>query len=65
MPMIQMEVCANSVASAIAAQEGGAVRVELCDNLQDGGTTASYAQIKIAKGTFKYTALSYYPSPWR
>jgi copper homeostasis protein len=47
--MIQMEVCANSVASAIAAQEGGAIRVELCDNLQDGGTTPSYAQIKLAK----------------
>ncbi len=47
--MIQMEVCANSVASALAAQEGGATRVELCDNLSDGGTTPSYAQIKIAR----------------
>jgi len=56
--MIQMEVCANSVASALAAQKGGAIRVELCDNLQDGGTTPSYAQIKLAKELLK---ISVYP----
>lgn len=47
--MVSMEVCANSVASATAAQEGGAIRVELCDNLPEGGTTPSYAQIKSAR----------------
>jgi copper homeostasis protein len=47
--MVNMEVCANSVSSAIAAEKGGAIRVELCDNLLDGGTTPSYAQIKLAK----------------
>jgi copper homeostasis protein len=44
-----LEVCANSVASAIAAQEWGAIRAELCDNLQEGGTTPSYGQIALAR----------------
>jgi copper homeostasis protein len=40
-----IEVCANSIASALAAQEGGALRVELCDNIPEGGTTPSYGCI--------------------
>lgn len=46
---IQLEVCANSVTSALAAQEGGAYRVELCDNLENGGTTPSFGQILLAR----------------
>lgn len=42
----QLEVCSNSSYSALQAQEGGASRVELCQNLENGGTTPSYAQIK-------------------
>lgn len=53
-----MEVCANSLESAIAAQEGGAIRVELCDNLAEGGTTPSYAQIAMAK---KMLQIKVYP----
>ncbi len=44
-----LEVCANSFASAQAAAKGGAIRVELCENMAEGGTTPSYAQIKLCK----------------
>lgn len=47
--MIDVEVCANSVQSAIAAQKGGAFRVELCANLADGGTTPAKSQIELTR----------------
>lgn len=44
-----LEIAANSLASALAAQEGGADRIELCDNLGEGGTTPSYGTIVVAR----------------
>jgi copper homeostasis protein len=42
----QLEVCAFGIQSCIIAQRAGAVRVELCDNPLEGGTTPSYGTIK-------------------
>lgn len=45
----RFEVCANSIKSCIAAQQGGADRIELCSGLADGGLTPSYAVIEEAR----------------
>lgn len=45
MPIV-LEVCAFNIQSSIIAQKAGAVRVELCDNPVEGGTTPSYGTIK-------------------
>ena len=44
-----IEVCVNSAISAIEAMKGGADRVELCENLHDGGTTPSKGSIMLAR----------------
>lgn len=47
--MALLEVAANSVASAFAAQEGGAGRVELCASLDEGGVTPSHGTVVLAR----------------
>ena len=51
------EVCANGVESCLAAQEGGADRVELCAGIPEGGTTPSYGEIKVARRLLTSTRL--------
>ena len=46
---VVMEIAANSLASAQAAQHGGADRIELCAALEVGGLTPSHAQIALAR----------------
>jgi len=44
-----LEVCVNSAISAIEARKGGADRVELCENMHDGGTTPSTGTIRFTR----------------
>lgn len=53
----KFEICANSVESCLARQEGGADRVELCAGIPEGGTTPSYGEIKLARKLLTKTKL--------
>jgi copper homeostasis protein len=46
---IKIEVCAFSLESCLAAEKGGANRIELCGSMYEGGTTPSAGLIQMAK----------------
>ncbi len=48
-PEYRLEVIAFNLESCLIAERAGAHRIELCDNPGDGGTTASYGMIRMAR----------------
>jgi len=50
---MKIEICVDSAGGARAAERGGADRVELCDNLLEGGTTPSAGCIMVARRGLK------------
>lgn len=48
MPGLVVEICAEGIASALAAAQGGADRIELCEHLSVGGVSPSAGTISVA-----------------
>lgn len=63
--MSLLEVCVDSVESAVAAVRGGADRIELCSALSEGGLTPTLGFLKaVQKHTSKHVKVyvMYHPA---
>jgi copper homeostasis protein len=50
---LTFELCVDSVDGAVAAEEGGAARVELCSDLLEGGLTPSHGTLEVARSRLR------------
>ncbi len=46
---VLLEICVFNTATAVAAENAGADRIELCENYANGGTTPSYGYLKTVR----------------
>ena len=60
-----VEIAANSLKSAIAAEQGGADRVELCEFLEGGGVTPSFGTIAYTRDKLNILTRFDTPTCWR